>query len=168
MMIAVEPTVQFADRVMIVAHWNNLQIVDQGGMILSEHVRALTENSELLAQRFPRMIATLSILRAEAPISPKPVREELSAMMKRTRNLEKQTAVVLEATGIIASALRTTLRTSMLMSGNRKMKVVANVDEALPFLLSVVHSAHGKPVTRTELEAVVKNARALYQRKLSA
>jgi hypothetical protein len=151
---------------MIVAHWNNLQIVDQGGMILSEHVRVLTEQSVLLAQRFPRMIATLSILRAEAPISPKPVREELAAMMKRTRSLEKQTAVVLEATGIIASAMRTTLRTSMVISGNRKFKVVANVDEALPFLLPAVHNIYGAPVARGELEAVVKKARALYQRKL--
>jgi hypothetical protein len=34
--------------------------------------------------------------------------------------------------------------------------------------LSVVHNAHGAPVTRDELAAVVNKARALYQRKLSA
>jgi hypothetical protein len=88
-------------------------------------------------------------------------------MMKRTRNLEKQTAVVMEATGIIASALRTTLRTSMIVSGNRKFKVVASVDEALPFLLSAVHDGRGARVMRTELEAAVRKARELYQRKLA-
>jgi hypothetical protein len=163
---SVEPTVQFLDADMVIGHWHNLQIVDQGGMILSEHVRALTTKTEGLAKHFPASIATLSILRAGAPISPKPVRAELATMMRDTRHIESQTAVVMEATGVFASVLRTTLRTMTVMSGNHRIKVVNTVDEALPFLLTLVRDGDGAAVTRAALEAVVHKVRALYGEEL--
>jgi hypothetical protein len=165
----VEPTVQFVDSVMLVAHWNNFQLVDQGGMMMSQHVRAITEQSKLLSQRYPKMIATISVLRRGTPISPKPVREELATMMRETRGLESITAVVLEATGVFASALRTTLKTTVLLSGSRdKLRIVANVDEAVPIVLPLVHTKYGTPVARAELEDIISRMRALYQEKLTA
>jgi hypothetical protein len=161
-MRAVEPTVQFLDAVMVIGHWNNFQIVDQGGMILSEHVRAITTKTEALARRHPALIATISIVRHGAPISPKPVRDELSAMMRDTNHIESQTAVVLEAKGIFASALRTTLRTMTLMSGNHRIKVVNTVDQALPYLMTLVRNGDGAAPPRAELEATVRKVRALY------
>jgi hypothetical protein len=163
----VEPTVQFVDAVMIIAHWHNVQIIDQGGMLLSEHVRALTAKSEVLAKRFPQMMATLSLVRAQTPISPKPVREELVTMMKDTYHIEAQTAVVLEATGIFASVLRTTLRTTMLISGNRKLKIVGSLAEAMPLILPIARTGDGAAVSRADIESAVSKVRAIYEQHLS-
>jgi hypothetical protein len=158
----VEPTIQFLDAVMVIGHWHNFQVVDQGGMLLSPHVRALTANTEILAKRHPKMIATISIVRHETPISPKPVRDELATMMRETEHIEALTAVVLEATGIFASALRTTLRTMTVMTGNRKLKIVSNVHDGILSLLPIVRNAEGVLVSRTELEACVRKVRAAY------
>jgi hypothetical protein len=163
--MSVEPTVQFIDGDVLVAQWSNLMIVDQGGMMLSPHVRAINEQSQWLARRYPKMFVCISFLRPGAPISPKPVREELRVMMKENERYESVTAAVLEATGILASAMRTTLKTMAVMSGNHKVKIVGRLDEAIPFVLPHVEGPQGF-ITRTELEAVIAKVRAIYVKQL--
>jgi hypothetical protein len=162
--MSVEPTVLFIDRDLLVAHWYNLQVVDQGGMMLSHHVRVITEQSQQLAKRYPKMFVCISFLRPGTPISPKPVREELRQMMKETEALQAVTAAVLESTGILASALRTTLRTMAVMSGNHKVKIVGKLEEAIPFILPHVEGPQGL-ITKPELEAIVAKIRAQYEKQ---
>jgi hypothetical protein len=163
----VEPTIQFLDAIMVIGHWHNFQVVDQAGMLLSQHVRALTAKTEMLAKRHPDMVATLSIVRPDTPISPKPVRDELATMMRETEQLETQTAVVLEATGIFASALRTTLKTMAVMTGNRKLKIVSTVGDGILCLLPLVRNGEGALVSRAEVEACVRKVRAAYDQHVA-
>jgi hypothetical protein len=163
----VEPLIQFLDPVMAIASWHNVLIYDQGGMIQSEHVRAILAKSAVMAARFPRMMAGLSLVRPDTPISPKPVRDELSSMMKETEHYEARTAVVLEATGIFASALRTTLRTMAVMSGNRKLKIVSAVADAITWVQPYVRSSDGASVAPEEIARAVQLVRAAYEDHLS-
>src|SRR5215472_909367 len=135
---------------MVIAHWNNLQILENGGLLLSQHVQAMRAKFEMLHKWYPEVIATISITRPDTPIASKPVRDELAQMLRDLKPFAQQLAVVLEAKGVFASALRTTMKTMMVLSGQRNMKVVAAVGEALDFVAPAVRIREGLSVRRAD------------------
>jgi hypothetical protein len=161
----VEPIIQFLDDVLVIAHWNNLQILENGGMLLSQHVRAMKAKAEMMHKWYPDMIVTLSITRPGVPIASKTVRDEMAQMLRDLKPIEQRLAVVLEATGIFASALRTTLKTMVVLTGQRNLKIVSSIGEGLDSLAPAVRTREGVTVSRAELEACVDKVRAAYARE---
>jgi hypothetical protein len=156
-----DPVVVFSDPAVIIAHWHNLQIVDVGGLIGARHLRAAPT---LLAGRFPDGTGGLTFVRKGTPVTDKATREELSEMMKAQRELKTRAITVLEETGIAASALRTMIRTMLVISGNKQVEICATADEGVSAVLPLLRDRGGARVTRAHLDPAVKQVRAAYDK----
>jgi hypothetical protein len=165
-----DPTIRFADPVMVIAHWHNAAIIDIGARITLAHVRALRMNHSLQATRFPKLMTGINTVRPTVPMSEKPVHDELAKMLKEQRlsGIEMKIATVHEGGGIVGSAARAVARTMLTLTGNRHQQIVASVDDGVAIILPFVRTAEGETVTRFALEQAISKVRATYNKQLAA
>jgi len=148
-------TAAFSDEQVLVGRWQNLMVVDIGGLLELRHLDKIMELRRGLEEAAGSWVS-LSFVRSGAAAPDAPTRKEAGRAMKEL----KRAAIVLnvmEATGITGVALRTIMRTMNTLAGVDG-KIVATLDEALPALLP--HLA-GKPSAQH-----VRDALAVFRRRL--
>jgi hypothetical protein len=166
----VDPVIQFADPVLVIAHWHNAQIVDHGGPLTVEHVRQLKMNRAVMVTRHPKLITSISMVRPSVPMSSRAVHEELTKMLKQQQQSSvemKGGTIVLEGRGVLGSAIRTVMRTVMMLTGNRQHQVVGSVEDAVPITLPFVRTSDDSTVTRAAFEHAIRKVRAAYDLQCS-
>jgi hypothetical protein len=166
-----DPTIRFADSVMVIANWHNAQIIDLGGRMTVPHVRAIKMNFQLLVSRFPRLVTGITAVRHTVPMSDKAIHDELTKMLKEQKEAGiemKGSTVAYETRGVIGTAIRAVARTVMTISGNRQNQIVSSVDEGVPLMLPHVRTVEGEAVTRSALEEAIRKVRAAYEKHLAA
>jgi hypothetical protein len=152
---------------MVIAHWHNVQIIDLGGRLTMEHIRAIRTYHSLHASRFPKLITAVTTVRPTVPMSEKPIHDELAKMLKEQQQSGvemKGMSVVYETRGILGSAIRTVARSLIIISGNRQ-QIVGSVADALPITLPFVRTSEGETVTRSALEQAISKVRATYSQQ---
>jgi hypothetical protein len=167
----VDPIVRFADPVMVIAHWHNAQIIDLGGKVTLEHVRALKMSHNAVVTRFPNLITAITMVRPTVPMSEKAVHDELAKLMKEQQQsgiAMKGACVVYESKGVLGSAIRAVARTLMTITGNRQSQIVGSVAEGVTMMLPYLRTVEGETVARSALEQAINKARATYDKQIAA
>ncbi|GEM_PF-6563652 len=154
-----EPTFFFHDKVITIAHWHNLQIMDLSGLLRLEHTDRFEESHEKLYGKFPTGTVNFSLVRPGTPIAGRPARVRFEELMRKQRGQALLSVIVLEERGFVASALRAVTRGLTVVSGNKTVEMVANeaagIERALPHLCPKMEDR----VARAELSLAIRCVR---------
>jgi hypothetical protein len=165
-----EPTIQYVDSVLIIAHWHNAMIVDQGAKITLAQVPQLRLNRSVMVARHPKLYTSMTMVRPSVEMAEKKVHDEIAKMLKEQQHANteiKGSTIVIEQGGILGAASRAVLRTIMTLTANRQNQIVGNIDEAIAITLPFLRSSDGIPVTRSSFEQAIKTVRAAYDAELA-
>lgn len=152
---------------LVLGRGGNLSIVIWRRKPTGAGATALEQHYRSMMSRFPKGFATLIVIEEGTPNPDDHLRRQITATMDSPGERLSHVAVVLEAKGFAAAALRAALASMSMVTRSRfPRRFVASVDEAIEWMASGIQDDAGRELSAAEiLRGVAELRRAVRDRE---
>ena len=150
----------FADAILRIYLWPSLVVHDISGKLTGDHMRTIERGYLHALSTSHKGIVGIALMRPGTPVATEEARAEGARFTKELGTRVSRVAMVVEGSGVTATALRTVIRALNILARGQSLVVCARPSEGVQAVAPILESLTGKPVDQMALLREIEATRS--------